>query len=379
MQNIKTKEKKGLITLILIIVVYVLIIVGVIAYIKVGKGGSPNLEVDHEKEIKTNQNLDIGNDIIEEIKEDDLKAAPITVEDELAITPPPTIPNQSYTSKKSDIPQIDSNHIDEAVNEDKTEDIVLERQYPTIADVPAGPRPSELDNLDKDQLTASDILNSEDLIFEVEPSKSTATEISEYISNFFGSIGDFFNNLFNSSDSNEASRKAQQLAEIEADIAIIQPNFTSYTEPNGTTWLDHIDKPNPYTENGFYLYLGLTPTGHVYHRTIIRYVGNDWIDLKTILIQTDLNDKALVIDVSDDLQTKDTPVTHSKSEWVDLAPTQENNELLNSIVHAKNIKVTFMGGLQNKEWHLTDNDIKGLRESMYFYNLLKEREKLLNK
>lgn len=249
---------------------------------------------------------------------------------------------------------------------DDLDDKEFEKEYAkflasSLADVPARPleeageRTQLSPNLIKNDVPKSGLLNT--------------------IGNFFCTLIDRFCSIFETDRvEKEQVMSNDLLAEIDGEIGEMQSHFTLSKESNGVTYIDHLNKPMMLESNGLYIYIGVAPNGFTFHRTIIRYSGDEEIDLKNILIQTSSSDRASIIDASESVYQK--KITTKANEWVDLPPTQENNSMLNSIVSSDQVKVTFMGTNRNVEWTLTGNEMVTLKESLYFYNLLKEREEL---
>lgn len=188
-----------------------------------------------------------------------------------------------------------------------------------------------------------------------------------------------FSSIFNSpkEPTVEIINPAQEmLSEINGEIGELGQRFIVQEDINGVTYIDHIDKPSSIDSMGFYIYMGITSENYIFHRTIIRYSGTEDIGLSNILIQVDNSEKALIIDATDDVyqRSKNSLI----NEWVDLPPTPENNGLLNVVTSAQQVKLTFIGKNKNIEWNLSEIEITQLKESLYFYNLLKKREELLS-
>lgn len=228
----------------------------------------------------------------------------------------------------------------------------------SFADVPA--RPLEDVNQPKEEVY---IVSKQSP--EKEESKGFFTRIIESV---FGDEGE----VKETRPKNEAAR--EMLSELDGEIKEMQTHFTLYKDANGVAYIDHINKPESLESNGFYIYIGVQANGFTFHRTIIRYSGEEEIELKRILIQTSLSDRALIIEATDGLLQR--KVTTSVNEWIDLPPTQDNITMLNTITNSEAVKVTFMGTLKNVEWVLTEDEVATLKESLYFYKLLKEKEEL---
>lgn len=365
MADNKSKEKKGLKILLLIILFYALLVVGVAIYVKLDKSGYFGFEEG---------NTPIIEGIIEDLPADSLSTS--TEKEELELT------NEKDTNVIA-IPDEEIREIVEPLINDidieenaevETESTLAEGL--TIADVPARARPDSDQKIESSTMEADDdeVLSASDLVLNVEKPKG-------FFERIFDTIKAFFANLFGDKEASveiAAINNQQSIDEINAEIEKLKSKFIFEKENNGMTWIDHINKPNSYIENGFYIYMGLNPEGRVYHRTVIRYSGAERIGLKSILVQSDINDRALIVEAGENLKTKEFIEDNKINEWVDLPPTKENNDLLNTVVKSNVVKLTFMGVDNNIEWTLSDEELSTLRESLYFYDLLKEKEVLLN-
>lgn len=365
MADNKSREKKGLRVLLLIILFYALLVVGVAIYVKLDKSGY----FIHEE-----GNAPIIGDVIEDIPADSLSKTIEEVQD--------TVTTDREEASSIAIPDEEVQQISESLIRDidieeeveiETEPILSEAK--TIADVPAKARPESKEKLENSTIVDEEnVLSASDLVLKVEKPKG-------FFERLFDSIKAFFANLFGSKEESKEAvsmDNRQSISEINAEIEELKSKFTFEKENNGMTWIDHISRPSSYTENGFYIYMGLNPEGRVYHRTVIKYCGSERIGLKSILIQSDINDRALVVEIGESLKTKEFIEDKKINEWVDLPPTKEYNDLLNIVVQSNVVKITFMGVDNNVEWTLTEDELFILKESTYFYDLLKEKEALLN-
>ncbi len=228
----------------------------------------------------------------------------------------------------------------------------------SFADVPA--RPLE----DEDQPKEEVYIISKQIQSKEEP-KGFFARIIESV---FGEEGE----VREVEPKNEAAR--EMLSELDGEIKEMQTHFSLYKDGNGVAYIDHLNKPENLESNGFYIYIGVQPNGFTFHRTIIRYSGEEEIELKRVLIQTSQSDRALIIEGTDGLLQR--KVTTSVNEWLDLPPTQDNIKMLNTVTNSEGVKVTFMGALKNVVWELSEDEVTTLKESLYFYKLLKEKEEL---
>lgn len=261
---------------------------------------------------------------------------------------------------------VEGNIVYDAQTLDAMDDATFEKEYAkyletSFADVPARP-------LGDYNQKGEDVLVVSNKAYMNKKNETFGDKIAESIRSFFGTKKE------TKVQTNVSPVAEEMLSEIDGEIAEMQSHFSLYKETNGVTYIDHLNKPMVLESNGFYIYIGVAPNKFTFHRTIIRYSGVDEIDLQRILVQTSVTDRATIIDATENIVQRS--VTSAVNEWVDLPPTEENHNLLNAVVSSDYVKVTFMGSLKNIEWELTENELVTLKESLHFYNLLKEKEEL---
>lgn len=228
----------------------------------------------------------------------------------------------------------------------------------SFADVPA--RPLEDTNQSKEE------------VYIISKQTSTQEESKGFFARIIESVFGEEGEVIEAKPKNEAAR--EMLSELDSEIKEMQTHFALYKDGNGVAYIDHLNKPENLESNGFYIYIGVQPNGFTFHRTIIRYSGEEEIELKRVLIQTSQSDRALIIEGADGLLQR--KVTTSVNEWLDLPPTQDNIRMLNTVTNSEDVRVTFMGALKNVVWELSEDEVTTLKESLYFYKLLKEKEEL---
>lgn len=343
MQDQKTKKNWAKILLV-VITIYAFVASGVALYMKFGN-----------TESKTSKNT---------LQDREIQIPSITTISQVVHSN--TDNNQIVNSETENIAKLDDRTLNGQVANGENDS--FEQEYAkylasSLGDVPA----RTLDD------SAKDKNKSEVLIVSSNENSSTKKTYS-----FFDAIIEGVSSLFSrAGDEESALEEAAMIAEIDGEIGEMQSHFTMMKERNGVTYIDHLNKPHALETNGFYIYIGVAPSGFTFHRTIIRYSGTKEIGLKSILIQTSTSDRASIIEAKKDITYKQT--TSAYNEWVDLPPTEENNRLLNAIVSAEQVKVTFMGTAKNVEWVLSVDELVILKESMHFYNLLKQKEELSKK
>lgn len=359
----KNSEKKGLRVLLLIVLAYALIVTGVVIYVKFDKEGYFKKDDIKNTEATVEE---IGNIDLSEGLED-----AVLLEANVMDEPTEIVQEDSATKKEEVVVPPPITPIEET-EEDLNQDLeAVDFDY-TIADVPARPKPESVSKSEDTEISDEEVLSATDLVLEVERPKS-----------FFEKVVAYFSNLFSSDKEEEVevqqpvSPESEQLVEeLNSEIEELKSRFTFVSDKNGTTWIDHVDKSESNNQNGFYIYMGVNPQGFVYNRIVLQYSGKEWIGLNSILLQTDLSDRASIIDAKGAQQRKEFVDLKVKNEWVDLPPTVENNELLQIVSKANTVKLTFMGDQKNVEWIVSEQELSALKESIYFYELLKKKEKI---
>lgn len=364
MTDKKNSEKKGQRILLLIVLAYALIVTGVVIYVKLDKEGyfNKNQALRTEAIIYNVDSLD---------SETRLEAVVTEKEEGNDIQLPGS---DSIIIEKATDAEHPMDKEPEA--EDLSQDLeAVDLDY-TIADVPARTRSeSVIKNERKDttqnNIVEDEVLSAENLALDVEKPKG-----------FIEKVFDFFGNLFflNKNDDNIKTDNAeiepvQSVDELNNEIEELKSKFTFDTEGN-MTWIDHIDRPSN-NQNAFYIYIGINSQGFAYNRIVLQYGGPESIaDFNTISIQTDLSDSPLIINVSEYVQGKDKASQGVRTERIDLPPTTEYKNVLKVISKANVVKVTFMGDKNKEEWTMPENELSNLKESIYFYELLKKKEKI---
>lgn len=166
------------------------------------------------------------------------------------------------------------------------------------------------------------------------------------------------------------STSREELKNVEADIKKLQPLFTTkYDEFKKITWVEHKNIPKYTNSWGFYTYIGINDDGSIFERLVIRYYGDNWLFVKEILIKAD--------DFTFQITGKMDRDNDSKVwEWMDVEPDDTQLAMIAAVISAKTTKVRFEGDKYYKDRTLTQNEIKGLKDTQEYYSLLIRKSKL---
>lgn len=137
-----------------------------------------------------------------------------------------------------------------------------------------------------------------------------------------------------------------------------------YDEFKEITWLYSKTKPAYANTKAFYTYIGINKQGHAWRRLVIRYHGEDWLFVQSIVIKTDKNTYTLTAD--DVKRDNNTEVW----EWIDIVVGEGEDIILHDIIHSQQTKVRFVGYQYHHDWTLPAKVIKGLKEIDDYYYLL---------
>ena len=138
------------------------------------------------------------------------------------------------------------------------------------------------------------------------------------------------------------------------------------------TWLYSKTRPAYANTKAFYTYIGINKQGHAWCRLVIRYHGEDWLFVKSIIIKTDNNTYTLAADnVQRDHNT-------DVWEWIDINVGEGEDIILYDIIHSKQTKIRFVGYQYHYDWTLPAKTIKGLKEIYDYYYLLDSVSKIDN-
>ena len=143
-----------------------------------------------------------------------------------------------------------------------------------------------------------------------------------------------------------------------------------YDEFKEITWLYSKTRPAYDNTKAFYTYIGINKQGHAWCRLVIRYHGEDWLFVKSIIIKTDNNTYTLAADnVQRDHNT-------DVWEWIDINVGEGEDIILYDIIHSKQTKIRFVGYQYHYDWTLPAKTIKGLKEIYDYYYLLDSVSKI---
>jgi hypothetical protein len=145
--------------------------------------------------------------------------------------------------------------------------------------------------------------------------------------------------------------------EIKKSIDLEIKKFnTRYDDIEKITWI--YSKTKPYYSNtmAFYTYIGLDDNGKSWKRLLIRYHGNDWLFINSIIIKAD--NQTYTISASDSKRDNNADVW----EWIDVPVGNIEDVIIGSVVLSQSVKIRFVGRQYSKDWMLTKKEIKGLKE-----------------
>ena len=191
--------------------------------------------------------------------------------------------------------------------------------------------------------------------------KDTATESNNVSSN---------KNELVDSLKNDSIKKSE-LKLVNAEIDKLKPKFNlKYDDIKKTTWV--YPKSKPYYDNtlAFYLYLGISDEGQFWKRLVIRYHGDDWLFIKSIIVKTDID--TYTVNASSSERDNNADVW----EWIDIVPGVNDNVMIESIIKSKNIKVRFEGQKYYFDWNLGKKEVNALSDVLNYYSLLEKRNQL---
>lgn len=143
-----------------------------------------------------------------------------------------------------------------------------------------------------------------------------------------------------------------------------------YDEFEGITWLYSKMKPRYTNSLAFYTYIGLHDNGQFWRRLVVRYHGDDWLFLKSIIIKTDNN--TYTLDASNAKRDNNADVW----EWIDILVKDAEDFILYDVIHSKQTKIRFNGYQYHYDWSLPSYVIKGLEEIDDYYYLLDSVSKI---
>lgn len=141
-----------------------------------------------------------------------------------------------------------------------------------------------------------------------------------------------------------------------------------YDEFEDITWLYSKQRPNFSNTMAFYTYIGVK-NNYAWRRLVVRYSGDNWLFLKSIIIKTD--NSTYTLDASSAKRDNYTDVW----EWIDIPIKEGEDFMLYDIIHSKQTKIRFNGSQYHCDWTLPSNVIKGLKEIDDYYYLMDSLQK----
>lgn len=236
-------------------------------------------------------------------------------------------------------------------------DYTLENKDLTIADVEAAPRKNdiypEIPSLDK---TVSEKL------------KNRSNYKDKYEELYFTSFSNTIKYILGK-DSPERLRIKDE--ELNKKLRLYLPIFDVKNINGKVFYTNKKNLTENLDNNKFYIYIGQSTTT-TYLRCIIRYRGLKFLDLKNVLIESNLLAGAYMLDISDD-EYRIRERNGLIEEYTDFVLDEKILELLESLQFDDNLKITLMGFENNASWEMTKSDIRSLKLTYEFYKILKEK------
>ena len=142
-----------------------------------------------------------------------------------------------------------------------------------------------------------------------------------------------------------------------------------YDEFEDITWLYSKQRPNFSNTKAFCTYIGVK-NDYAWRRLLVRYSGDNWLFLKSIIIKTD--NSTYTLDASNAKRDNYTDVW----EWIDIPVKEGEDFMLYDIIHSKQTKIRFNGSQYHYDWTLPSNVIQGLKEIDDYYYLMDSLQKI---
>lgn len=143
-----------------------------------------------------------------------------------------------------------------------------------------------------------------------------------------------------------------------------------YDEFESKTWIR--SKKQPYYANtlGFFTYIGMNDSDQFWRRLVIRYHGDEWLFLTSIVVKTDTG--TYQFDASNSKNDHNADVW----EWIDIPVLTYESYMLKDIISSKQTKIRFYGSQYHYDWTLPSNVIQGLKEIDDYYYLMDSLQKI---
>jgi len=159
----------------------------------------------------------------------------------------------------------------------------------------------------------------------------------------------------------ETAKKAKMWAKARKKLRSNRDNI------DGITW--YRDKETVYytNRNSVHIYMG-TSGGALGLRFVIQYYGNSWLFIKSYTIKTDKKTWDIPIKYSDRKSDNGGGMVW---EWVDVAPSEVQIEMLKDIATSKTVKIRYRGKDYIKDRTITNREKRGISNVLAAYYLLK--------
>ncbi|HCO68594.1 MAG TPA: hypothetical protein DIT04_12675 [Dysgonomonas sp.] len=169
---------------------------------------------------------------------------------------------------------------------------------------------------------------------------------------------------------NQDSINRVKLDEIQVNINKLKNLFNEkYDDMNDITWIQHKSQPKYANSRGFYAYIGKN-NSKVWERFVMRYHGDDWLFVKNFKIK--VGDNIFNLSYSNVERDNNSEVW----EWIDVEPKDEELEVIENVISAKEAKIRFEGDQYYKDWAITQKEVKALTETHKYFELLKQQFEL---
>lgn len=164
-----------------------------------------------------------------------------------------------------------------------------------------------------------------------------------------------------------------RLAYIDIELGKMKPLFNyRYDEFEKTTWIEHKSNPKYVNTKGFYTYIGMKDD-NVWERLVIRYHGEDWLFIQKIMIKAD--ESIFEITPKKVERGNDSQVW----EYIDITPDKTEIAMISNVIASKATKIRFEGKQHYFDWTLSSKEVKAMKDTQIYFNLLSEKKQLENK
>ena len=164
--------------------------------------------------------------------------------------------------------------------------------------------------------------------------------------------------------------KQDSIAKAEAArLAVVKRLKKNYDDVSGTIWYEQPYFVHYNSQNLASLYIGENDKS-VWLRLKMTYAGADWIFFKNAYLSYD--GKTLEV-VFNEYKDKETQVSSGVQEWIDVSVDNSMFTYLKEFVQAKEPKMR-LSGKYTRTRTLSTNEIKGMRDVLLAYEVLKEEK-----